>query len=200
MTAKFQFVELILRAHFYTDETRMCAHLRPKSRRNAAVGLRNASLRLGVRGRTPRTHECPGHFASLRSEQGGCTPCAAMRLSLQTVSDSGGHFIQIYQEVFPLSKQKSLSQLEADRAACEQKLAQLQHKVQQYENRIAYCEKGERQKRTHRLITRGSAVESVAPTVKTLTEVEFYAFTESVFALPEVQTLLAEAIHDQGRA
>ena len=98
-----------------------------------------------------------------------------------------------------MSKQKSLSQLEAEQAACEQKLAQLQHKVQQYENRIAYCEKGERRKRTHRLITRGAAVESVAPKVKTLTEVEFYAFTESVFALPEVQALLAEAIHDQGR-
>lgn len=77
-----------------------------------------------------------------------------------------------------MSKQKSLSELEAERAACERQLAQLQHKVQQYENRIAYCEKGERRKRTHRLITRGAAVESVAPTVKALTEVEFYAFTE----------------------
>lgn len=65
-----------------------------------------------------------------------------------------------------MSKQKSLSQLEAERAACERQLAQLQHKAQQYENRIAYCEKGERRKRTHRLITRGAAVESVAPTVK----------------------------------
>ena len=95
-----------------------------------------------------------------------------------------------------MSKQKSLSQLEDERAACERQLVQLQHKVQQYENRIAYCEKGERRKRTHRLITRGAAVESVAPRVKVLTEVEFYAFAESVFALPEVQTLLAEAIHD----
>ena len=101
-----------------------------------------------------------------------------------------------------MSKQKSLSQLEAERAACEQKLAQLQHKVQQYENRIAYCEKGERQKRTHRLITRGAAVESVAPAVKALTEVEFYALAESVFALTEVQALLSEAVHshDQRRA
>ena len=101
-----------------------------------------------------------------------------------------------------MQKQKFLSQLESERAACERKLVQLQHKVQQYENRIAYCEKGERQKRTHRLITRGAAVESVAPAVKDLTEVEFYAFAESVFALPEVQTLLAEAIqaHEQGRA
>ena len=100
-----------------------------------------------------------------------------------------------------MSMQKSLSQLEAERASCERQLVQLQHKVQQYENRIAYCEKGERQKRTHRLITRGAAVESVAPTVKTLTEVEFYAFAESIFALPEVQQLLTDAIcaHDQGR-
>ena len=100
-----------------------------------------------------------------------------------------------------MSKQKSLSLPEDERAACERQLVQLQHKVQQYENRIAYCEKGERQKRTHRLITRGAAVESVAPTVKTLTEVEFYAFAESIFALPEVQQLLTDAIcaHDQGR-
>ena len=99
-----------------------------------------------------------------------------------------------------MPKQKTLSELEAERAACERQLIQLQHKAQQYENRIAYCEKGDRRTRTHRLITRGAAVESVAPTVKTLTEVEFYAFAESVFALPEVQSLLAEAIHGQGRA
>ena len=100
-----------------------------------------------------------------------------------------------------MSKQKSLSQLEAERASCERQLVQLQHKAQQYENRITYCEKGERRKRTHRLITRGAAVESVAPAVKDLTEVEFYAFAESVFALPEVLALLAEALHahDQGR-
>ena len=100
-----------------------------------------------------------------------------------------------------MSKQKSLAQLEAERGACERQLVQLQHKVQQYENRIAYCEKGERRKRTHRLITRGAAVESVAPAVKALTEVEFYAFAESIFALPEVQQLLTDAIcaHDQGR-
>ena len=100
-----------------------------------------------------------------------------------------------------MSKQKSLSQLEAERASCERQLVQLQHKAQQYENRITYCEKGERQKRTHRLITRGAAVESIAPSVKVLTEVEFYAFAESVFALPEVLALLAEALHahDQGR-
>ena len=93
-----------------------------------------------------------------------------------------------------MSKQKSLSQLEAERAACERQLVQLQHKAQQYENRIAYCEKGERRKRTHRLITRGAAIESVAPQTKGLSETAFYAFAEQVFALPDAQRLLAEAV------
>ena len=65
-----------------------------------------------------------------------------------------------------MSKQKSLSQLEAEKAACERQLVQLQHKVQQYENRIAYCEKGERRKRSHRLITRGAIVRC-CPNLKT---------------------------------
>ena len=44
----------LLRAHFYTwvCDPVLCAHLRPKSRL-AAVGLRNASLRLGVRSQQP---------------------------------------------------------------------------------------------------------------------------------------------------
>ena len=39
----------------------------------------------------PRAPECPGCFASLRSEQGAALPCAAMRLSLQTVSNADMH-------------------------------------------------------------------------------------------------------------
>ena len=39
LTAIFRFVEQI-RAHFYTGQLRMCAHLRPKSRRFAAIFLR----------------------------------------------------------------------------------------------------------------------------------------------------------------
>ena len=58
----------------------------------------------------------------------------------------------------------------------ERKLSQLQHKKQQLENRIIYYEKGERRKRAHHLITRGAAIESVAPLTKVLTETEFYAF------------------------
>ena len=98
-----------------------------------------------------------------------------------------------------MSMQKSLSQLEAERASCERQLVQLQHKVQQYENRIAYCEKGERRKRTHRLITHGAAVESVAPLAKVLSETEFYTFAEKALAIPEVKGLLMEAVNEHNK-
>ena len=49
-------------------------------------------------------------------------------------------------------------------------------------------------KRAHRLITRGAAIESVAPQTKDLSETAFYAFVEQVFALPDTQRLLAEAV------
>ena len=95
-----------------------------------------------------------------------------------------------------MSKQKSLSQLEAERAACERKLSQLQHKKQQLENRITYYEKGDRRKRAHHLITRGAAIESVAPLTKVLSETEFYTFAEKVFSLPEIKGLLMQAINE----
>ena len=100
-----------------------------------------------------------------------------------------------------MAKQKTISELKAEIVDNERQLAQLRHKQQQLENRITYYEKGDRRKRAHRLITRGAAIESVAPLAKVLTETEFYAFAESVFALPEVQALLAEAIqaYEQGR-
>lgn len=86
-----------------------------------------------------------------------------------------------------MSTQKSLSQLEAERAACERQLSQLKHKVRQYENRIAYCEKGERQKRTHRLITTifdtidpANPVLTVAPSKE---ETEMLGATEKITAL-----------------
>ena len=75
-----------------------------------------------------------------------------------------------------MAKQKTIPQLEAEKAENERKIAQLQHKKQQLENRITYYEKGERRKRAHRLITRGAAIESVAPQTKELGETEFYTF------------------------
>ena len=93
-----------------------------------------------------------------------------------------------------MAKQKTILELEAEKAENERKLSQLQHKKQQLENRITYYEKGDRRKRAHHLITRGAAIESVAPLTKVLTEIEFYAFAEQVFALPDVQRLHTEAV------
>ena len=90
--------------------------------------------------------------------------------------------------------EKEIEKLQAEKEKVERQFAQEQHKIQRLENRAAYYEKGERRKRTHRLITRGAAIESVAPQTKDLSETAFYAFTEQVFALPDVQRLLTEAI------
>ena len=98
-----------------------------------------------------------------------------------------------------MAKQKTIPQLEAEKAENERKITQLQHKKQQLENRITYYEKGDRRKRAHHLITRGAAIESVAPPTKVLTETEFYAFAEKAFALTEVKGLLMEAINEHNK-
>ena len=116
-------------------------------------------------------------FASLRSGQGQC-PCAAVRLS----QFQGGNTIQV-----------NKTKLEHDAASAENKICQLTHQVERIERRAKYLEAGERKKRNHRLITRGAAVESVAPAVKGMSEGEFYELAEHIFALPEVQAILTKA-------
>ena len=94
--------------------------------------------------------------------------------------------------------EKEIEKLQAEKEKVERQLAQEEHKIQRLENRAAYraayYEKGERRKRAHRLITRGAAIESVAPQTKNLSETAFYAFAEQVFALPDTQRLLMEAV------
>ena len=99
-----------------------------------------------------------------------------------------------------MPKQKTISELKAEIAASERQLAQLRHKQQQLENRAAYYEKGDRRKRAHHLITRGAAIESVAPLTKVLTETEFYTFAEKVLAVPEIKSLIMEAVNEHNRA
>ena len=99
-----------------------------------------------------------------------------------------------------MAKQKSIPKLEAEIAENERKLSQLQHKKQQIENRITYYEKGDRRKRAHHLITRGAAIESVAPLTKVLTETEFYTFAEKVLAVPEINSVIMEAVNEHNRA
>ena len=95
-----------------------------------------------------------------------------------------------------MAKQKTIPELQAEIADNERQLVQLQRKQQQLENRITYYEKGERRKRAHRLITRGAAIESVAPQTKDLSETAFYAFAEQVFALTDTQRLLTKTVRD----
>ena len=99
-----------------------------------------------------------------------------------------------------MAKQKTIPELEAEKAENECKITQLQHKKQQLENRITYYEKGDRRKRAHHLITRGATIESVTPLTKVLTETEFYSFAEKALAVPEVKGLLMEAVNEYNRA
>ena len=90
--------------------------------------------------------------------------------------------------------EKEIEKLQAKKEKVERQLVQEQHKIQRLENRAAYYEKGERRKRAHRLITRGAAIESVAPQTKDLSETAFYSFAEQAFALPDTQKLLMETV------
>ena len=85
---------------------------------------------------------------------------------------------------------KTKEQLQRECAELEQRIRQHKNRLQRLEQRTKHIAKGERQKRAHRLITRGAAVESVAPTVRNMSELEFYELVERIFSLPEVQALL----------
>ena len=93
-----------------------------------------------------------------------------------------------------------MDKLKHEIAGAEKKLAQERSRLQRLENRKSYYEKGDRQKRTHRLIIKGAAVESIAPLAKALSETEFYAFTEKIIALSEGRGLLMEAVSAHNKA
>ena len=82
--------------------------------------------------------------------------------------------------------EKLQEQNEKDKA----RLEQLLHEQQRLKNRIAYLEKGERQKRAHRLITKGAAIESLVLATKDMSEAEFYSLMEQILSLPSVLPLL----------
>ena len=88
--------------------------------------------------------------------------------------------------------------LKEEIADTEKKLAQERSRLQRLENRKSYYEKGDWQKRTHRLITRGAAVESVAPEVKPMSEQGFYSLAEQIFSMPEVRAAVQAAAQREG--
>ena len=89
-------------------------------------------------------------------------------------------------------------ELEKQLAEANAKLEQYWHKSQRLENRIRYYQQGERRKRTHRLITRGAAVESVVPKVRGMSERAFFVLMEQVFSLPDVNALVSQAAVREG--
>ena len=99
-----------------------------------------------------------------------------------------------------MAKQKTILELNAEKEKIEQQIRQEQNKLRRLESRIDYYEKGDRRKRAHHLITRGAAIESIAPLAKVLSEGEFYAFAEKALVIPEVKGLLMEAVNEHNRA
>ena len=95
--------------------------------------------------------------------------------------------------------QKNIEELLAEKQAVERQIAQHQHRAERLENREKHLEKGERTKRTHRLVTRGVAVESVCELTKVLTETEFYSLAEKIFSLPEVQSEVMAAVNEHNK-
>ena len=92
---------------------------------------------------------------------------------------------------------KKREELEKEYAEATAKLEQERHKGQRLENRIKYYQQGDRKKRNHRLITRGAAVESIAPEVRGMSERAFYVLMEQVFSLPVVNALMSQAADQQ---
>ena len=85
---------------------------------------------------------------------------------------------------------KELEKLRAEQERDLKILEQLEHQQQRLQNRLEYLEKGERQKRAHRLITKGAAIECLVPASKEMGETEFFSLMERIFALPSVETML----------
>ena len=92
---------------------------------------------------------------------------------------------------------KSREELEKEYTEATTELGHYQHRQQRLENRIRYYTDGERKKRNHRLITRGAAIESIAPEVRGMSERAFYVLMEQVFSLPVVTALVSRAADQQ---
>lgn len=91
---------------------------------------------------------------------------------------------------------QELEQLQTKRKKIEHRLEQYEHRDTILRNRMSYLEQGERKKRTHRLITRGAAVESIAPGLKSMSETEFYELMEMILNRPDILPLLPKPEDD----
>lgn len=81
---------------------------------------------------------------------------------------------------------ETLDRLQAEKEKAEREFEQTQHQIQRLKNRKQYYEQGERKARAHRLITRGAAIESIAPEIKGMTEMDFYTLMSGILTEPEI--------------
>lgn len=95
--------------------------------------------------------------------------------------------------------EKSLEQLKQEYEKTTVLLEREERKMQRLKNRQAYLESGSRKQRTHRLITRGAAIESIAPQTKELSEAEFYSLMESILNLPQAEHFIRSAAENHAR-
>ena len=95
--------------------------------------------------------------------------------------------------------EKSLEQLKQEYEKTTVLLEREKRKMQRLKNRQAYLESGSRKQRTHRLITRGAAIESIAPQTKELSEAEFYSLMESILNLPQAEHFIRSATENHAQ-
>ena len=94
---------------------------------------------------------------------------------------------------------KSLEELQREYEENTVKLEQEKRKLRRLENRKSYLDSGSRKQRSHRLITRGAAMESVMPEVKILTEQEFYSLMERIAEWQPVQNMVRLAVENHSQ-
>ena len=82
-----------------------------------------------------------------------------------------------------MTKPKTLEQLRTEKERAETQLLQEQHKLNRLENRKKYLEKGERQKRTHRLCNLGKALNRAAQIAKTMGAFLPFAFLQILLSV-----------------
>ena len=92
-----------------------------------------------------------------------------------------------------------IEKLRAKQKQGQKKLEQLQHREQKLQNRIRYLEGTERRQRSHRLITRGAAVEHLWPEVKDLSEKDFFSLMERILSLDAARNILHSFLRSRSR-
>ena len=89
---------------------------------------------------------------------------------------------------------KTRESLQQDLQDNEQKLDLLKRQNTRLENRMRYLQTGDRKKRTHHLCNMGGAIQTLSPEADSRSKEQFFSLMEQIFALPEVQQLVSQAI------